>query len=227
MAIALVQSARTIVTSSNTAAASLTGVAAGNLMLVWAAVFPGATLTATCTDNQGNTYAQSYIQNDTTTGIMIFSYYAKNIVGGSVTVTVDPAGASSDITLVIAEISGADTTAPADQVATNRNNGTAPSVAVTTSTPGEGYFAMVSHDGTNRTLTEAGGWTLINESEGGSSDMPISVIWQLAAAGTVTASWTIGTGAVNWVAGQASFLAGSAPAAPFIPGTHQNAVYRM
>lgn len=226
MAIAVVQSAKTI-TAGNTAAASLTGVAAGNMMLVWAAVFPGNTLTATCTDNQGNTYTQSYIQNDTTTGVMIFSYYAKNIVGGSVTVTVDPAGGSSDITLVIAEISGADTTAPADQVATNRNNGTAPSVAVTTSTANEGYFAMVTHTGTNRTITQAGGWTLIDENEGGTADMPISVIWQLAAAGTVTASWTIGTGAVDWVCGQSTFFEGTPPASPFIPGTHQQAVYRM
>lgn len=212
MAIAVVQSQKTIVTSSGSAAALLNGVTAGNLLLVWLAAFPGTTVTATCSDSAGNTYAQSYGQNDTTTGSMVFGFYAKNVTGGNITITVDPAGASSDITLVVAEISGADTTAPADQTNTARSNSTGPSVAVTTATANEGYFACVSHNSTDRTITQAGGWALIDENEGGSSNMPISVIWQTAAAGTVTASWTIGTGAVDWVCGVASFKEATAVA---------------
>lgn len=227
MAISVVQSATVFVTGAGSAAASLTGVTTGNMLLAWLSAYPGGTVTATCTDNQGNTYTQSYGQNDTGTGVMIFGWYAKNVTGGSVTITVDPAGASSDITMVVAEIAGADTTTPADQVNTARNNSTTPSVAVTTATANEGYFACVTHDGTDRTITQAGGWTVVREDEGGSTHMPISVIWQTAAAGTITASWTFGTGAVNWVCGLASFKEAAGAPAGFIPSRGPSAVYRM
>jgi len=228
MAIAVVQSVKTVVTSSANATAVLTSVTAGNLILCYLAAFPGSTVTATCTDSVSNTYTQLFGQQDTTTGMMVFGWYAKNVTGGTLTVTADPAGASSDITIVAIEVSGLDTVTPLDQNATPaRGNSTAPSVAVTTSTANEGYFGMFSHDGTDRTLTEAGGWTLISEDEGGSTHMPISVIWKTAAAGTITASWTVGTGAVNWVAGLSSFKEAAGVAAlPFRPRRVPQAVKR-
>lgn len=214
MAIAVVQSKKVIVTSSDSAAVTFDSTpTAGNLILVFASNFPGSASTATCTDNKSNTYSQVFTAQDTSTSSRVWHWYAKNVTSSATfTITVNPTGASADITVVIVEVSGADTTAPLDQNNTATGNGTAPTVSVTTSTNNEGYFGVLTHNGTNRTLTENGSYSLIDENEGGTSNMPISVEWRTTTSGTISASWTIGTGAVDWVCGVASYLASSAAA---------------
>src|SRR5262249_39022826 len=83
----------------------------------------------------------------------------------------------------------------------------------------EVLLGCMCHDGTNRAITEGAGFTLLQEHEGGSANMPIGTeYWVVSSAGTDAATWTIGTGAVNSLARIATFKAaaggGGGPTTP-------------
>jgi hypothetical protein len=90
-------------------------------------------------------------------------------------------------------------------------SGTAAATAATatTSQAEELLWGAVTHGGSNLTIDEtvggSNGYSLVQEHEGGSLDVPISVEDQtVAAVGTYTASWTLGT-SVAWACHVATF----------------------
>lgn len=91
-----------------------TSVTSGNLIYV-ALSHGGDAATWGVTDNQGNTYTQIRNTRDATNHQDITTFYAKNVTGGSVTVTgsLDPTTRTFR-RISIVELSGRDTTAPLD-----------------------------------------------------------------------------------------------------------------
>lgn len=216
MAISLVQSKVVVVNGSDSTTLTFNSTpASGNLIVVAFSTF-GATTTASVSDNKGNTYTQARRRDISANNEGVWLYYSPNVTSSATfTVTVNPGGASADITLVIAEFSGADTASPLDQSNDGGGDSTTPSSgSVTTAQDGELYVGVLVHSNTNRTLTEGSGWSLIQENEGGTSNIPISVIFRTAAAGTYDANWTIGTSSSTYAALIASFKAGG-PQSPY------------
>lgn len=216
MAIALVQSKVVVVNGSDSTTLTFDNTPApGNLVVVAFTTY-GATTSAVVSDNKSNTYSQARRRDITANNEGAWIFYCPNIVSSpTFTVTCNPGGASADITLIIAEFSGVDQAAPFDQSNDNGGDSTTPtSGSVTTSVAGELYVGLLVHGNTNRALTEGSGWTLIQENEGGTSNIPASAIYRVSAAGTYDANWTIGTGSSSYAALIATFKPAAA-ASPY------------
>jgi IPT/TIG domain len=112
----------------------------GNLNIVVVGWGDTTSLVKTVTDSSGNTYSQA---GGTTTGSGLRQaiYYARNIAGGSTTVTVTFNGAAAYPDLRILEYSGLDTSNPLDVTAAGVGTGTvAASAAATTTSANELIF---------------------------------------------------------------------------------------
>lgn len=188
--------------------------AVGSLIVVGVASYNGDLSASIVTDNQGNTYTRR-AYNSTIYGVYVAIFSATaSTSSGTFTVTANPDGTSADIALTLIAATGQATT-PFDQT----NSGSTSSTAATSGdiTPSEGnelLIGVMTHAGSDRTLTEEAGWTLAGEHEGGTSSQPISTTYKIqTTATTEDADWTIGTGAVSWEAAIASFKA-SAGAGP-------------
>ena len=83
--------------------------------------------TTSVTDNQSNTYTQIGTTQHTSGNAYIRLWYAKNVTGGSVTVTAHQSGSASGCLMEILEYSGLSTTSPADQSASTTGTNTSPS----------------------------------------------------------------------------------------------------
>jgi hypothetical protein len=126
---ALVQSLAAATTSNlatSVAAALPLSVTTGNLIVV---VVAGGTQGITSvTDSQSNTYT-SAVSDATYSNIAI--YYAKNVTGGTVTVTANMGGAGPAV-IEVYEIYGADTSAPLDKTQSGHGNGSVASLPTMT-----------------------------------------------------------------------------------------------
>lgn len=228
MAIAHVQSSAVTGTGATTSVArAFSGlVAAGNLIVV-AVSWGSASVVESCTvsDNLGNTYTRltNCDQVDATNQQQIAVFYAKNVVGGSCTVTATFAGSRDNNGIVIAEYSGVDTTAPADQSVGNFQ--TAPgtganavtSTAKTTTQAGElavGAYADTSV-GAGTTITAGTGFTKRQDTGGGGAHS-IQIVLEdqiQSSAGSIAATFTE---ALNHraLSAMATFAAGAVSGAP-------------
>lgn len=143
-----------------------TNVTAGNLVAVYIAWTNATDTLAGVTDSLGNTY--TLVQNSTTLGDYgrAAGAYAKNIIGGSCTITVTfSSGAFAARTIIAREISGADTTSPLDGSAAHAqmDPGTGidavTSGSITTTASGSYIFAATSDLGQRATVNPGTGFT--------------------------------------------------------------------
>lgn len=152
------------------------------------------------------------------------TFYEDNVSGGDTpTVHFSHSTGNAFHTSVIAEHSGLLTTgsldSAADAQATSAST-TTPSVTSGTMAQADNVvIGILSHLGSDRTITPGSGYTTIQESETGTNSMPISVEYVVVASTTAKAAdWTIGTGAVATFQSVIPFkLAGGAPAVANIP----------
>jgi len=146
------------------------------------------------------------------------SFYVANCSGGANTVTFDSTGtASADMTVVIAEFSGAATASPLGVTSSGTGTGTAASSGTTaTLDQADGMlWGAMCHTGADTTIAETGGATLIHETEGGTSNMPIGTSYEITAATTgQAATWTLGASR-TWTAHVAFFKAAAAAGGTF------------
>lgn len=204
MAPALVQSKFAQVFGVDTTTLTFNNVSVpGNCVVVGLVTYTGGS-SSTITDTQGNVYnlGPSVVVD---ANVSLYIYYAMNIrgEGEKLGVIINPTGTLTDITVAIAEFSGVQRVSASDGNNSASGNSTSPSVSTTSTVSGDLVLGLLTHNGTNRTLTETGSTTLIQEQEGGTSNMPLSFTYKVAgAAGSQTSSWTIGTGAVAWNAVQ-------------------------
>ena len=89
-------------------------ITAGNLIYVVASADSAATAFNTPTDTLGNTYTAIGNATESGTGTFAYHWYAKNVNGGTNSITVTVTGAATVIGIAAVEISGLDTTAPYD-----------------------------------------------------------------------------------------------------------------
>jgi len=168
---------------------------AGNLIAVYVAWTNTTDSLSSVTDSLGNTY--TLVQNPTTLGTQgrAAGAYSKNILGGpcTVTATFSP-GAFSARTIIVREISGADSDFPLDgsaaQGQTNPGTGTdaVTSGAITTTANGDYIFAATTDQGQASTLNPGTGFTggaTFTFPVGGRSEDQIQ-----SAAGSITATFT-------------------------------------
>lgn len=185
----------------------------GNTIVVVAATYAGNLASGSVTDNQSHTYTQrGKIEADSGTDNGDLSQYHTTVVNssGTFTVTINPDGSSVDMTWLIMEISGR-AASPYDTAVTAQAATTSTTASTGNITPSEAnclLVAALSHTSTDTPLTETmSGCTLIDEIEGGSSYMPLSVIVKLqTTATTEAATWTIGS-SVEWICDVVSYKA--------------------
>ncbi len=204
----LVQSKGSIVTGSDSANLSFDATpSVGNLIAVAVASYNGDLGTSAVTDNQGNTYSLRKKQ-DLGGGSYVGIYRA--IVGtasGTFTITVNPDGSSADFTFAIAEFSG-NASSPDDLTNGDTQSGTSVnSLSITPTENNSLWIGVMTHGTTDTSITETNG-TLIYENQGGSSNMPLSFVYEIqTTAASEAATWTIGASA-TWGAVIASFKPG-------------------
>jgi hypothetical protein len=204
----LVQSKGSIVTGSDSANLSFDATpSVGNLIAVAVASYNGDLGTSAVTDNQGNTYSLRKKQ-DLGGGSYVGIYRA--IVGtasGTFTITVNPDGSSADFTVAIAEFSG-NASSPDDLTNGDSQSGTSvSSLAITPTENNSLWVGAMTHGTSDTSITETNG-TLIYENQGGSSNMPLSFVYEVqTTAASEAATWTIGASA-TWGAVIASFKPG-------------------
>jgi len=209
------QSIRTGVSSATLAYGS--NLTAGDLLWLAHVQFQsGGNTIATPTATVGtHTFTQDGAAQAIGTQTRQQTFYEQNCNSGACTVQFAPSAGIADISMVVSEFDSIVTTGALDQFASGSGNSTSPSSGATgtRAQANELLLGCVCHDGTNRTITEGTNFTLLEEHEGGSADMPIGTEYQLVTSvGTDAATWTIGTGAVNWLARVATFKSAAAAA---------------
>lgn len=211
MAYSMIQSRGTFGSGASLALSFVSTPAVGSLITVCASMYGviNADLaTNSVTDNQGNSYTCQNLLVDFNDGCGVAVYSAiASTSSGTFTVTVTPTG-SGDLAMGIMSLTGNHAT-PADQNGSGTGTSTAPSSGDETPTEdNELLVAAMSHSGSDRTLTEEAGWSLVYENEGGTANIPISVVYKIqAGAAAEDADWTIGTGSVSWGAVIATYKA--------------------
>lgn len=181
--------------SGTTVAQTVSGISAGNGLVVCTTAFNSTSVTFTSvTDNAAggsNTYAkrhQSTFANRTSACTFDCITLTK---GAPTSITCTVAGAGSEISIVVFEVAGLianDTGAAQQQVSATPNAG-----SITTTSAVEVAFACLTHDGTQTTLTPPSGWNAGPEDETVTND-PISTGYQTFSAiqTAQTYNWALG-----------------------------------
>lgn len=163
MAISLIQ--KKTVYNTATATQNLTAsfnatITAGNLIVVPINTY--ISTVSSVTDNKGNTY--SLIGSPAVNGSdRTYIYYAKNVVGGTVTVTVNFNAGNHIRSFGIYEYAGADKTAPFDKSVTGSGTGTSVTPGTVTPTNNNSLIVSVGGDytpGGTAAITAQTGYTL-------------------------------------------------------------------
>lgn len=133
-------------------------VSAGSLLVACATVAQNSAITFS--DNNGNSWAATYISLYDSNLSMVAIGYCKNAAAGSTTVTASQGGGSQYMTIDICEYTGADTTAPADGSSSAKVDGSnhlADAGNITTSA--SGVIIALSHYYPNSPNTAGTGYT--------------------------------------------------------------------
>lgn len=201
MALAEVQSNDAGTTSATSLQVTLTGAATGNLVVV-GIVCGGPTTTVNSVADTVNTYTRCSGRTFLSGAGGCEIWYAKNITGGNLTITVSISGTFA-ITVFATEYSGADTTAPFDVQATTSGTSTTPdSGSATTTAANEILAGMLSVSGATSAFTPGTGYTRRGNAEtlGIWEDQIVSSTGSYSANGTLSSSQ-------GWVACLATFKA--------------------
>lgn len=195
---------KNIAGANSTTQAYPNNVTSGNLLTVQGCAFDGTadpasiTVTGSGAGCAGTTFTvHSNAAFDSNGNYRLFIARGIAAATGACTVTVDPAGTSSDMGFAIDEFSGVDSANPLDVDAGTANSGgstgTAVSQSVTTASDNALILGATAYSGADTTITQGGSYTLIGESETGSGSQPFSAVFRIAGtAQAYTVDWTLG-----------------------------------
>jgi hypothetical protein len=230
MVIVLVQSRLAIINgAASTTLAFSSNLTASNFATTAQVGFAGGGASAaptTPTDTLGHTYTGARAALAATTDNQGRMFYVKSTSAGADTVTMGQAN-SGDFTIAIAEWSGGDATDPRAAEAGTDGTGTGTAINVgTTGTRADAdglILSWFSHMGANTTLTSdtGDGFSLLQENEGGTSNMPLHVQYLITTNTTaITVNGTVGASR-QWFGQQVTFKAatgggGASVAAPLL-----------
>ena len=190
-------------------------------------------------DTAGNMYIDAVSQGQTADGHQIHIFYAKNIVGGSNTVTATFSSTNNHPWIAVYEYSGLSTTNPLDQTAHTQGSSNSPFSGLITTTadnelefaatglpasytgtvaPGGGYTLMHQDTGTSRAATETDVLTHAANDYAGRFFLSSNTNWTIAVATFVAAgplhitTQTLPNGQINTpYSAQISATGGAAP----------------
>ena len=189
VSIVLVQKVSNLTTSAQNLAARLpSSVTAGNLIVVSVSGWPNLPATTAVTDSLGNTYsiAGTVLVSQ---GAYSAIYYARNVKGGTDTITVRTVKSGGQISMAVAEFSGVDTVSPLDKTAGVVGSGNAPSSGtMTPSMTGELIIGSGTHNG--NTITTAGtGFSIIAiPTEDSDTHQPLAMEYRVLAGTSPTSA---------------------------------------
>ena len=204
--IALVQKASSITASAQNLTAALSSNAtAGNFIVVSVSGWPNLPAATAVTDNLGNIYsiAGTVLVSQ---GAYSAIYYAKNVIGGAVTVTVNTVKSGGQISMTVAEFSGIDTVLPLDATAGSTGSGTTPSSGNMTPTlAGNLLIGSGTHNGNAVTGAGAGFTMIAVATEDSNTHQPLAMEYQVLSGNQQTStSFSLSTG-YGWAQNGAIF----------------------
>jgi hypothetical protein len=195
----LVQKASNFTSSAQNLATTLpSSVTAGNLLVVSVSGWPNVPSATAVTDSLGNTYSISGTVL-LSQGAYSATYYAKNVNAGTNTVTVRTVNSGGQISMAVAEFSGADTTSPLDKTAGIVGAGNAPaSGSMTPSMAGELAIGSGTHNG-NTVTSPGSGFTMIAiPTEDSNTHQPLAMEYQVLSATQQTSATFSMANAYTW-----------------------------
>lgn len=213
MAAVPVQSAVALYGSSASKTVVLGSVGPGNLIWVGVCCTQLTTIN-TPTDDKSDTYTAIHAQINHSGGVAsLRTWYAKNVTGGTTTITVTLA--ASEFGFIIAhEVSGLDTSAPLDVEAAQEQSGVGTgadlitSGAVTTTANGDYVVGLTVNNGFG-SVNEAVGTNYTsgqNPDDNGFKGRSEYLVQ--AASGSIAGTFTAGSAAQDWITSVAAFKAG-------------------
>lgn len=208
--VSLVQKKLQVQFSSSNAVSFNSSVSTGNTIIV--AVTQYNKTLSSVSDNQGNTYtAVNTALHANPVEDYVELYYAPNVTGGTVTVTVTFAGQTSN-NVAVYEYTGLDQTSPLDKKAANTGNSSSPNGGtLTTTIDGELYFAVgVDNNGNNTTINPGSGYTLENNQNDSTQNERFYTEDKILNHGSYSTNFSIATGS-KWAVIGASFKPISGP----------------
>ena len=195
----LVQKASNITSSAQNLATLLpSSVTAGNLIVVSVSGWPNLPAATPVTDSLGNTYSIAGTVQ-VSQGAYSAIYYAKNVKAGVDTVTVRTVNSGGQISMAVAEFSGADPLSPLDKAAGTAGSGNTPSSgAMTPGITGELVIGSGTHNG-NTVTSPGSGFTMISiPTEDSNTHQPLAMEYQvLGAIQQTTATFSMAN-AYSW-----------------------------
>jgi len=168
------------------------------------------------TDSVGNAYTDAVVQFQNTDGHQIHIFYAKNIAGGSNTVTANFSATNNHPWLAIFEYSGLSKTNPLDQIAHAEGYSSSAATGAITTSGTDLIFSAIGAPATaySGTFAAGTGYSLEEVDTGTSKGATESAMMS----GTHTGTYILSS-STNWSAALASFLPAGASPTPTPSGT--------
>jgi hypothetical protein len=195
-----------------------TGAVAGNYFVISFASFLGVGLSSVDDGGSVLDWQRAVVKAGANDQVEI--WYARITASGDYTVTVDLVGSGAAISGAMVEVDGLPVSGALDKTASADSSGTSvlSGSTGTLAQADEILFAAMTHDGSNPSITEEGGWTLLFEQEDNNNRQSFAFVYKVTSATTAEEhDWTIGQ-SVNAHGVIMSLKAdGGAPPAAFAP----------
>lgn len=201
--VSLVQKNFQTIRGSTNSLSFSTNVTASDLINVSITQF--STTVVSVNDNKNDTFSQVAVKHANSSTDYAEMYYAKNVAGGSTTITVTFSGLG-DSNVGIYEYSGLDTVLPLDQVTSATGRSSSPNGgSLITTTDNEAYVVVGVDDFGNNTTANAGsGYILENHEDDSNTHERYYLEDRISPHGSYSTNFTIGTSS-NWAVIGASF----------------------
>jgi hypothetical protein len=198
---------------NNATIAFSSNVTAGNFLHMWVATGgAGIASGGSITDTRSNTWVNAF--EHAFGGVTVGLWYVVSANAGSTTVTIDPAGGGDLITATMREYAGQDVSAILAGTAngTHATGTTINSPSLTPTSADVLITAVMAHfAGSSPSITEGGGFTLVQEDENGTGGVAISAVQRIVSSvAAYQATWAVGS-SVTGLSAIAAFKAYVAP----------------
>lgn len=181
---------------------------AGNLIIAFVRM-SSTSQTVSVTDSVANVYTDAVAQVQSSDGHQTHIFYAKNIKGGSNTVTAKFSSTNNHPWLAIFEYSGVSTTAPLDRTSSAQGSGTSVSSGTTAQTQAAGellFSGLGLPSSSTVTMTPGSGYVLEQSDTTSPGSRAATEQGVVSSVGAFSATYSLSGGA-NWSAVLATFSA--------------------
>src|SRR5579872_5996582 len=212
--IVLVQKAYNAGSNAASMAATFTSpVQSGNLLVVSISSWPATPSASPIKDSLGNTFSAAGPLEKTSGGGYSQIFYAKNIIGGTDTVTFSVSSSGSALSIAAAEFSGLDSNAPLDTTKGAIGGSNSPSTGSFTPTAsGDLLIGAGTHDAVVTTTAGTGFTMIADATEGASGQQPLAMEYQILSGSAATSTSFKLSSSTSWAQNGALFKIATGPA---------------